>query len=222
MRARGKISVSKMDTRTFYDRISGAYDLIADASEGACREQGLNALDVGIGAHVLEIGFGTGHAIMSLAAAVGPAGRVYGVELSRGMLNVARNRALSVNSTNVAFAIDDARALCFPDAVFDAAFMSFTLELFDPADIPIVLAEVNRVLRPTGRLGVVGMAQTTHLNTMTEIYEWLHRHFPHFVDCRPIDIVGSLKLADFQVTRDATMFIWGLSVACAVGVKPLG
>jgi demethylmenaquinone methyltransferase/2-methoxy-6-polyprenyl-1,4-benzoquinol methylase len=95
-----------MDTRTFYDRISGAYDLIADASEGACREQGLNDLDVGVGEQVLEIGFGTGHAITSLAAAVGPPGHVYGVELSRGMLNVARNRALSANSTNVAFAID--------------------------------------------------------------------------------------------------------------------
>jgi ubiquinone/menaquinone biosynthesis C-methylase UbiE len=211
-----------MDTRTFYDRISGAYDLIADASEGACREQGLNDLDVGVGEQVLEIGFGTGHAITSLAAAVGPPGHVYGVELSRGMLNVARNRALSANSTNVAFAIDDARALCFPDAVFDAAFMSFTLELFDPADIPIVLAEVNRVLRPTGRLGVVGMDKTTPINTMTGIYGWLHRHFPHFVDCRPIDVVGSLKLAEFQVTRSATMFIWGLSVACAVGVKPRG
>ena len=100
--------------------------------------------------------------------------------------------------------------------------MSFTLELFDTADIPIVLAEVNRLLRPAGRLEVVGMAQTTPVDRMTEIYEWLHRHFPHFVDCRPIDVVGSLKLAEFQVTRSATMFIWGLSVACAVGVKPRG
>ncbi len=213
---------SYMDTRTFYDRISGAYDLLADASEGACREQGLNALDAKVGERVLEIGFGTGHALTSLAQAVGRTGRVYGIELSQGMLNVARSRVVSAGGGNVALAIDDARVLCFQNAVFDAVFMSFTLELFDLADIPIVLAEVSRVLRPAGRLGVVGMAQTTPTNAMTEIYEWLHLHFPHFVDCRPIDVVGSLERAGFQVTSDAAMSIWGLSVACAVGVKRPG
>jgi ubiquinone/menaquinone biosynthesis C-methylase UbiE len=207
------------DTQTSYDRISGAYDLIADASEGACREQGLNALNVRIGERVLEIGFGTGHALTSLAEAVGPTGRVCGIELSRGMLNVARKRAPGVDGSGVALAIDDARTLCFQNAVFDAAFMSFTLELFDPDDIPIVLSEISRVLRPAGRLGVVGMAQTIPINTMTEVYQWLHRHFPHFVDCRPIDVVGSLKLAKFDVTSDTTMSIWGLAVACAVGAK---
>lgn len=45
-------------TRNFYDRISAAYDLIADSGEYAARESGLKALDVQAGEHVLEIGYG--------------------------------------------------------------------------------------------------------------------------------------------------------------------
>ena len=53
---------------------------------------------------------------------------------------------------------------------------------------PVVLAEVRRVLRPAGRVGIVAMAESANQNVMTDMYAWLHRHFPHFVDCRPIDV----------------------------------
>ncbi len=149
-------------------------------------------------------------------------GRVYGIELSRGMLDVARRRLGAADATTVALTIDDARALCFRDEVFDAVFMSFTLELFDTTDIPVVLAEVNRVLRPAGRLGVVGMAHTVQTNTITDVYQWLHRHFPHFVDCRPIDVAGSVERAGFHVTARSAMSFWGLFVASIVGVKRSG
>ncbi|HQX50338.1 MAG TPA: hypothetical protein PLR25_10540 [Planctomycetaceae bacterium] len=43
-------------TRKFYDRISAAYDLIADSGEHVARECGLKALDIRAGEQVLEIG----------------------------------------------------------------------------------------------------------------------------------------------------------------------
>ena len=45
-----------MDTRAFYDRISGVHDLLADSSEGACRDRGLSMLNVTSGERVLEVG----------------------------------------------------------------------------------------------------------------------------------------------------------------------
>ena len=147
-----------MDTRTFYDRISGAYDLLADASEGACRAHGLRMLDVQPGDRVLEVGFGTGHALAMLASTAGPTGHVVGTDVSSGMLGVARRRVESEDVAKLSFVLSDARALCFCDYAFDAAFLSFTLELFELANIAVVLREVGRVLRPGGRLGIVAMA----------------------------------------------------------------
>jgi ubiquinone/menaquinone biosynthesis C-methylase UbiE len=54
------------------------------------RRQAAEALDVGPGAHVMEIGCGTGRNLPYLRDAVGPQGRVYGVDISAGMLERAQ------------------------------------------------------------------------------------------------------------------------------------
>ena len=133
-------------TRGLYDRISRAYDLIADSSEHEVRDLGVRALGVSRGQRVLEIGCGTGHGLVSLAYDVGDVGQVHGVDLSWGMMAVARRRVQSAALRNVTLTHCDARVLCFRSGVFDAVFMSFTLDLFEGA-IPNVLAEVRRVLR---------------------------------------------------------------------------
>ena len=209
-----------MDTRTFYDRLSGVYDLLADASEGRCRDRGLAMLNVTPGERVLEIGCGTGHALAALATRVGSAGSVVGIDVSSGMLAAARCTVEKSAHGNVAFILNDARAMCFQDAVFDAAFTSFTLELFESADITTVLAEIRRVVRPGGRLAVVAMATSEHSNAITDLYRWLHRHFPHFVDCRPINVPPLLDDASFVRTDEVRMSIWGLSVACVGTIRP--
>jgi ubiquinone/menaquinone biosynthesis C-methylase UbiE len=87
------------------------------------------------------------------------------------MMAVARTRVESAGQRNVTLTIGDARALCLRSDVFDAAFLSFTLELFESA-IPQVLAEVQRVLRPGGRVGVVALAKESATNAMVDLYEW--------------------------------------------------
>jgi ubiquinone/menaquinone biosynthesis C-methylase UbiE len=208
-----------MDTRTFYDRISGVYDRLADSSEGACRERGLRMLAVTSGERVLEVGCGTGHALAALASVAGPTGHAVGIDVSSGMLAMAQETVRAAAVAKVRFALCDARALCFADETFDAAFMSFTLESFAFADIPVVLGEVGRVLRSNGRLGVVAMAETEHSNAMIDLYKWLHRHFPHFIDCQPIKVNQWLDRAGFTITGAQPMVIWGLSVVCVVGSK---
>ena len=59
-----------------YDRMSGWYDLLARPSEKKYTELGLRMLSVQEGETVLEIGFGTGHAIVALAQSVGESGGV--------------------------------------------------------------------------------------------------------------------------------------------------
>jgi hypothetical protein len=68
-------------------------------------------------------------------------------------------------------------------------------------------------------LGVVAMATSRNANRMVELYQWLHRHFPHFVDCRPIDLRGVLERARFPVVLEDALSIRELPVAVAVCVN---
>ena len=62
-----RVFQSKTETKAFYDKISHVYDLLAEHSEGPIRRAGLEILDAQPGEKVLEIGFGTGHCLVSLA-----------------------------------------------------------------------------------------------------------------------------------------------------------
>jgi demethylmenaquinone methyltransferase/2-methoxy-6-polyprenyl-1,4-benzoquinol methylase len=209
--------------RLFYDRISAAYDLLADSNEKPARQAGVNALNLQPGESVVEIGFGTGNEVLELAALVGPTGRVAGIDVSPGMLAVA-NRKLerAKPAAPIDLRVCDARTLPFPPDSFDAAYTSFTLELFPAGDIPTVLAEVRRVLRPGGRLAVVSMAAVKpghHTSALERTYVWMHRHFQHLVDCRPIETEGLVREAGFEVTYTEDREIWTMPVAVVVGRK---
>jgi ubiquinone/menaquinone biosynthesis C-methylase UbiE len=136
------------------------------------------------------------------------------------MMAVAQTRVKSAGQRNVTLTIGDARALCFRSDVFDAAFLRLTLELFESA-IPQVLAEVQRLLRPGGRVRVVALAKESATNAVVDLYEWLHHHWPHVIDCTPIDVVRVLQVAGFRTQIDEATAIWGLPVVAAVGLKAL-
>jgi demethylmenaquinone methyltransferase/2-methoxy-6-polyprenyl-1,4-benzoquinol methylase len=209
--------------REFYDRISRAYDLIAEADERKAREAGERLLKLAPGEHVLEIGFGTGNSIINMAQAVGTNGKVCGIDVSPGMLEVAQSKIVAGRlSDRVDLRTGDARELPYADESFCAAFASFTLELFPPQDIPTVLAEVHRVLEEGGRFGVVSMAKVEpgqHASLLEKTYIWMHRHFPHIVDCRPIDSPICLHDSGFTVRDEITMDIWSMPVKAVVATK---
>jgi len=203
--------------RTFYTRISSVYDALADRDEHRARELGLSLLDARVGERVLEIGFGTGSSIVPLAAGVGASGCVCGIDISPGMKAVAEQRIRAVNAaTAVDLRLAAVPPIPFDDATFDAAFTAFTLELFPDDTIPRVLSEVRRTLRTHGRFAAVSMTLGTaeQRHRMPErVYTWMHRHFPHIVDCRPIDVDRLLAESGFTISRMERLEIWGLPVA---------
>lgn len=207
------------NARHFYDRISGVYDALADASEHEARKLGLHLLAPAGSEQVLEIGFGTGHALVEIGERLTEGGRVFGIDVSQGMLDVAEKRvqAAGLGDRATELRLGDAKELPYAAASFDAVFLSFTLELFSETDIPRVLAEVSRVLLPEGRLGVVAMHDNGGESTMVNLYRFLHRHFPHIIDCQPIDTRAHLGRAGFEVIADEEISIWGLPVLAVVG-----
>jgi demethylmenaquinone methyltransferase/2-methoxy-6-polyprenyl-1,4-benzoquinol methylase len=200
---------SKDETRAFYNKISKVYDLLAEKSEEPVRQAGLEMLNARPGEKVLEIGFGTGHSLVTLARAVGPTGRFYGIDLSDEMVRIAREnlRAQGLED-RVELTCGDAVSLPYPSGQIDAIFMSFTLELFDTEEIPKVLAECWRVLAPSGRILVVGMSKEGENGMILQTFEWVHQHLPNLLDCRPIFVSRALEAAGFEITGMERKMMW--------------
>jgi len=214
-----RVLQSKEEARAFYNKISAVYDLLAEHSEGPVRQAGLNKLALAPGERVLEIGFGTGHSLVQLAQAVGPEGRVFGIDLSEGMRAQTQERLEKEQLiSRVQLLCGDAAHLPYAGGSMDAVFMSFTLELFDTPEIPRVLAECKRVLRSGGRIGVVALTKEGPEGFAVEAYEWSHRHFPNLLDCRPIFVRRTLEAAGFSI-RDATIAKMWVPVEIVVAGK---
>ena len=210
---------SKEETRAFYDKISGVYDVLAEHSEGPVRQIGLDKLALAPGERVLEIGYGTGHCLVQLARAVGPEGKVLGIDLSEGMRAQARVRLQKEHLIDrVELSSGDATHLPYPNSSMDAVFMSFTLELFDTPEIPQVLAECKRVLRIGGRIGVVAITKEAKEGFAVEAYEWTHQHFPNLLDCRPIFVRRALEAAGLSI-KDAMITKMWVPVEIVVAEK---
>ncbi|MBN2115094.1 MAG: methyltransferase domain-containing protein [Anaerolineales bacterium] len=216
-----RVNRSKEAARTSYNRLSRWYDLVAGSTEKKYRDWGLEKLAAQPGERILEIGFGTGHCLVSLAKAVGPAGGVTGVDISDGMLAIARQRLQQEGlAERVDLHLGDAANLDFIEAgSLDGVFMSFTLELFDNPEIPRVLQECHRILKPGGRIAIVSMTKTTPPGLAVRMYEWFHEHMPAYADCRPIFARHALEQSGFTIQDFSVSSMWGLPVEIVLGKK---
>ncbi|MBU6996196.1 MAG: methyltransferase domain-containing protein [Theionarchaea archaeon] len=212
-----RVARSRKEARTTYDKMSRYYDFLAGSSELKYERIGLQNLNIQKGENVLEIGFGTGQCLPALAQLVGDSGTVYGIDISTGMLNSALGRMRKAGVLNrVKLVTGDGFNLPFKAHVFDVVFMSFTLELFDTPEIPVVLSECGRVLRKGGRIGVVAMSKKGSPSVMVNLYEWAHKMLPRYVDCRPIYVQEALRDANFSVVEGMVLSMWGLPVEIRV------
>jgi ubiquinone/menaquinone biosynthesis C-methylase UbiE len=215
-----RVFQSKDQTRAFYNKISRVYDLLSERSEAPVRKAGLELLGARPGESVLEIGFGTGHSLAALARAVGSEGKVHGIDLSDRMVALARQSLAAAGLlVRAKLRCGDATGLPYPAGSMDAVFMSFTLELFDTPEIPRVLRECRRVLRPGGRIVVVGMSKEGSREPLIKVFEWTHEHFPNFLDCRPIYVRQALEKAGFGIGKALRKHMW-IPVEVVLGVKP--
>ena len=197
------------------------YDKVFAPIEAPLTDAAVDMLDPQPGEQILEIGPGTGRALARIAMSAGPRGSVLGIDLSARMLAISAHRLASLAEPSSArLASGDARALPLGCAGFDAVFMSFTLELFDPQGGKQVLAECSRVMRRSGRLVVVSLWRADQPNLAVRAYEIGHRMFPAVLDCRPIDLEGMLRNAGFGVRRSAAFNLFGIPVRIVVGSPP--
>jgi len=156
--------------RTMFDRIAPVYDpmnhLMTAGLDRRWRRVTAEAV-VSPGDRVLDVCCGTGDLAVACARA---GGRVTGLDFSERMLERARAKSGAVEWVQ-----GDALALPFEDRSFDAATVGFGVRNLEGLERG--LAELRRVLRPGGRLGVLEI--TRPRGALAPFYRlWFERGVP--------------------------------------------
>jgi ubiquinone/menaquinone biosynthesis C-methylase UbiE len=116
------------------------------------------------GERVLEIGPGTGYYTLDLAEWVGSQGEVEIFDIQQEMLGHTMERARERGVSNVRATLGDARSLPYEDDSFDAVVLVTVLGEIPDQDA--ALREINRVLKPGGRLVVGELFGDPHMVTL--------------------------------------------------------
>lgn len=195
---------SKADAaRAHYDRWARVYGrsrLLPSLQKKAVAELGLQAGD-----RLLDVACGAGKVLVDAAPLVE---RAVGVDLSEGMLALARERLAAARQvhalTNVEYHQAPSDALPFEDASFTAIVCTTALHHFPDPDESI--AEMARVLSPGGRL-VIGDAARDSL--VTKLADPLYKRFEegHVGLQRRRDIEAMLARAGLRVTKSRHVWL---------------
>lgn len=151
-----KLDKYKQEIADLYSRRSQTYDNSDWHLQIARRlvEYG----QVSSGQQVLDIATGTGHVAIAAAQIVGSEGRVIGIDISAGMLDVARNKALELNLNNTEFLLADAENLDFPGNSCDRIFCASAFIWM--SDLHAALTHWHTFLKPGGIIGIHAFAGT--------------------------------------------------------------
>jgi len=151
-------------------------------------------MDLREGETVLDLGSGGGIDVLLSAKRVGPAGKVYGLDMTDEMLALARENQARADARNVEFLKGQIESIPLPDASVDVVISNCVINLSSDKDR--VLAEAFRVLKPGGRFAVSDVV------VLGDVSAQLRRNMELWVGC----IAGALKDSDYVSKLESAGF----------------
>ena len=142
--------------------------------------------DLREGDTVLDLGSGGGIDVLLSARRVGPSGTVYGLDMTDEMLSLAQRNAREAGVTNVHFLKGLIEDVPLPAASVDVVISNCVVNLSPEKDK--VLAEIARVLKPGGRVGITDIVAEDGLTTADRAARGTH------VGC----IAGALSESEYR------------------------
>lgn len=125
--------------------------------ERALRETTVSLAQVKPGDCVLEVGCGTGTLTLAAKRRTGPSGKVFGIDIIPGMIELSQGKAAEANE-DIAFQVGSVDNIPFPENQFDVVMCSFMIFHMSEDIRRKGIAEIYRVLKPQGRLLVLDLA----------------------------------------------------------------
>jgi demethylmenaquinone methyltransferase/2-methoxy-6-polyprenyl-1,4-benzoquinol methylase len=157
--------------RGVFDSVAPRYDLMNDLMSlglhRAWKAYTVLVADVKPGHRVLDIAGGTGDLARAFAAKAGPTGEVVHTDINEAMLRTGRDRLLDAGVV-LPTLVCDAERLPFGSDSFDRVSVAFGLRNMTRKDQ--ALAEMNRVLRPGGKLLVLEFSRVAQ--PLQRAYDW--------------------------------------------------
>jgi demethylmenaquinone methyltransferase / 2-methoxy-6-polyprenyl-1,4-benzoquinol methylase len=157
--------------RRVFDSVAPRYDLMNDLMSlglhRAWKAYTVLVSNVRPGDRVLDIAGGTGDLALAFAKKVGASGMVVHTDINEAMLRTGRDRLLDAGVV-LPTLVCDAEKLPFETGAFDAVTVAFGLRNMTHKDV--ALAEMNRVLRPGGRLLVLEFSKVAQ--PLRKAYDW--------------------------------------------------
>jgi demethylmenaquinone methyltransferase/2-methoxy-6-polyprenyl-1,4-benzoquinol methylase len=157
--------------RGVFDSVAPRYDLMNDLmSMGLHRAWTaftVLAADIRPGHRVLDIAGGTGDLAQAFAKKAGPTGMVVHTDINAAMLGVGRDRLLDAGMV-LPTLVCDGEKLPFAPESFDRVSVGFGLRNMTHKDL--ALAEMNRVLKPGGKLLVLEFSKVAR--PLEKVYDW--------------------------------------------------
>jgi ubiquinone/menaquinone biosynthesis C-methylase UbiE len=139
---------SRAETRAFFAERAATWDT-RFGDDGPAYARAVAEMGAPDGGTALDVGCGTGRAMPALREAVGPTGRVLGIDLTPEMLTVARDLGRQRHGDLL---LGDADRLPVRDGEVDVIFAAGLVNHL--ADVDPVLTELARVARPGARLAL--------------------------------------------------------------------
>jgi ubiquinone/menaquinone biosynthesis C-methylase UbiE len=129
--------------------------------ERTLREMTVNLAQVKPGDCVLEVGCGTGTLTLAAKRQAGPSGKVFGIDIIPGMIELSQRKAAQAN-VDVTFQLGSIDDVPFSANQFDVVMCSFMIFHMSEMVRHKGITEIYRVLKPQGRLLVLDLALPTH------------------------------------------------------------
>lgn len=166
---------------TVFQNIADKYDrmnnVISFGSHVAWRKYTMKKMQVKPGQAAIDVACGTCDWTMSLAEAVGPNGRVVGLDFSQNMLDVGAYKVAKSNVADVVELVNgDAMKLPYEDNTFDHATIGFALR--NVPDIQTVLNEMTRVVKPGGKVVSLEVSKPPFLLYRQLFYIYFYKILP--------------------------------------------
>ncbi len=145
-------SEAKQAMAGVFSRASSSYDRVVTSFFDQLGTELVDYVKLEPGWQVLDVACGRGATVFPAAEKVGEGGRIAGIDLAPGMIDVLRGEVDELGISNIEARVADAEAIPYPDDSFEAVLCGFALFFFP--NTHQALTEFRRVLTPGGRLGI--------------------------------------------------------------------